>query len=183
MDRVSLHASRPLPDGVELRPPAPGEGMAWARFLVDAQVETYRGLVPDDFAERAMRQADPERLDADFADPGTAVRRIAWQGERIVGIASATDAPTDWEVALGYVPAPAARELGRLYVDASMHGTGLGGALLDAVVDERPHYLWLIDGNARAARFYERRGFRHLDEQVSTGPSWGGIPMHRMVRP
>ena len=80
------------------------------------------------------------------------------------------------------MPPPAERELDRLYVHADMHGTGLGAVLFDAVVDERPHYLWLIDGNDRAARFYERRGFRHLDEQVSTGPTWGGIPMHRMVR-
>ncbi|QUW18837.1 GNAT family N-acetyltransferase [Agrococcus sp. Marseille-Q4369] len=80
------------------------------------------------------------------------------------------------------LPSPADRELDRLYVAAEMHGTGLGAALFDAVVDERPHYLWLIDGNARAARFYERRGFEHLDEQVSTGPTWGGIPMHRMLR-
>jgi diamine N-acetyltransferase len=68
-------------------------------------------------------------------------------------------------------------------VHADMHRTGLGAALFDAVVDDRAHYLWLIDGNERAAGFYERRGFRHLDERVSTGPTWGGIPMHRMVRP
>ena len=110
------------------------------------------------------------------------MRRIAWHDGRIVGVASASAAPGAWEVELGLVPPPAERELDRLYVHADMHGTGLGAVLFDAVVDERPHYLWLIDGNDRAARFYERRGFRHLDEQVSTGPTWGGIPMHRMVR-
>ena len=180
---MSQPASRPLPEGVELRAPVPGEGLAWARFLVGAQRATYGTALPTDFAERALAQADPAGLDRAFAREGsTAVRRIAWHGERIVGVASASDAPARWEVELGLVPAPAPRELDRLYVDASMHGTGLGAALFDAVVDDRPHYLWLIDGNDRAAAFYERRGFRHLDERVSTGPTWGGIPMHRMVR-
>ena len=175
-------SSRSLPDGVELREPTPADAPAWALFLVEEQLRTYAGLLPDAFREDGLAQADIRRLAADFAEPGGAARRIALLGDRIVGVAAAEPAPAGWEVALGFVPAPAARELGRLYVHADLHASGLGGALFDAVVDDRPHYLWLIDGNARAARFYERRGFRHLDEQVSTGPTWGHISMHRMLK-
>jgi diamine N-acetyltransferase len=177
-----LRPARALPDGVELREPTPIDALGWARFLVGEQQRTYRGLLPDDFAERGLEQANVAGLARAFAAPRGAVRRIAWHGDRIVGIAATGAAPARWERELGLVPAPADRELDRLYVAAEMHGTGLGAALFDAVVDDRAHYLWLIDGNARAARFYERRGFRHLDERVATGPTWGGIPMHRMLR-
>lgn len=175
-------STRPLPEGVELREPTPADAPAWALFLVEEQLRTYAGLLPDAFREDGLAQADIRGLTAAFAAPGDAQRRIAWLGDRIVGVASAETAPAPWEVELGFVPAPAGRELARLYVHADLHGSGLGAVLFDAVVDERPHYLWLIDGNARAARFYERRGFRHLDEQVSTGPTWGHIAMHRMLK-
>ncbi|WP_306233721.1 GNAT family N-acetyltransferase [Agrococcus beijingensis] len=177
-----LPAARPLPEGVALREPTPADALAWATFLVHEQQRTYAGQLPVDFAERGLEQANVAGLEHVFASPKDAVRRIAWLGDRIVGLAATSAAPARWERELGLVPPPADRELDRLYVAAEMHGSGLGAALLEAVVDERPHYLWLIDGNARAARFYERRGFRHLDEQISTGPTWGGIPMHRMLR-
>lgn len=175
-------STRPLPEGVELREPTPADAPAWALFLVEEQLRTYAGLLPDAFHEHGLAQAGIERLVADFAAPGDARRRIARLGDRVVGVAAAEPAPAAWERELGFLPAPAERELSRLYVHADLHGTGLGGILFDAVVDDRPHYLWLIDGNARAARFYERRGFRHLDEQVSTGPTWGHISMHRMLK-
>lgn len=173
---------RPLPDGVALREPTPADAPAWAAFLVREQERTYAGRLPDDFGVRGLAQANVVGLARAFAEPGDALRRIAWQGDRIVGLAASSAAPARWEVELGLVPPPAERELDRLYVAAEMHGTAVGAALFDAVVDDRALYLWLIDGNERAGRFYERRGFRHLDERVSTGPTWGGIPMHRMVR-
>lgn len=167
---------------IELREPRPEDAGAWAAFLVEEQRRTYGSQLPDGFGDRDLSKGSIRLLEGAFAEPGDAVRRIAWHGDRILGVAAATAGPAPWEVELGFLPAPAERELGRLYVHADAHGTGLGHVLFDAVVDERPHYLWLIDGNARASRFYERRGFRHLDEQVSTGPSWGHIPMHRMLR-
>lgn len=174
---------RRLPEGVELREPRRTDAPAWASFLIGEQERTYAGMLPGDFRVRALMQADVVGLAQAFAEPGESERRIALREGRIVGIAATSAAPAAWEVELGLVPPPAPRELERLYVAAELHGTGLGQALFDAVVDERPLYLWLIDANERAGRFYERRGFRHLDERVPAGPTWGGIPMHRMLRP
>ena len=170
---------RRLPDGVELREPTPADAAAWAHFLVEEQWRTYEGRLPADFRERGLRQANIPGLEHVFGTPRDAVRRIAWLGDRIVGIAATSTAPGRWEVELGLVPPPAQRELDRLYVAAELHGTGLAAALFDAVVDERPIYLWLIDGNERAARFYERRGFRHLEEEISTGPTLRGPLVER----
>ena len=93
------------------------------------------------------------------------------------------DAPQDWEIGAGFTPAPAARQLERLYLRPDQHGTGLAAAMFADVDDGRALYLWLIDGNARAQRFYRRLGFVDLDERHLAGSSWGGTPMHRMVRP
>ena len=47
-----------------------------------------------------------------------------------------------------------------LYVRADRWGTGIGYALLEVAIGDRAAYLWVLEGNARAIRFYERQGFR-----------------------
>ena len=49
--------------------------------------------------------------------------------------------------------------LNHLYVDPGWHGAGAGDALLDAVAPAGELRLWCFQRNARARRFYERRGF------------------------
>lgn len=52
-----------------------------------------------------------------------------------------------------------------LYVHPDAFGTDAGGALMDAATDairQRGYseaILWMLDGNQRAARFYQRRGW------------------------
>jgi GNAT superfamily N-acetyltransferase len=61
-------------------------------------------------------------------------------------------------------------ELEGLYVLDAHHGTGVGQALLDAAVGDRPAYLWVLADNPRARAFYRRNGFEpdgveHVDEE------------------
>lgn len=167
-----------------LTTPTPADAEAWFDFLIAQQAATYAGTVPDDFADRqrAYRDSWVPELAERFANPGTTRALVAKVAKRIVGIASISNAPAQWEVDLGLTPAPASRQLDRLYVAPEYHGTGLADALFTNVDDGRPMYLWLIDANERAHRFYTRRGFVDLDEQFEAGPSWGGVPMHRMLR-
>ncbi|MBK7819898.1 MAG: GNAT family N-acetyltransferase [Tessaracoccus sp.] len=164
--------------------PEPDDAGAWFDFVVEQQARTYAGIVRPDFADaqRDFRDAWVLELAASFATPGTARRLIARHGDAVVGVASIHDAPADWEHEMGLVPAPAARCLDRLYLHPDLHGQGLGSRLLAGIDDGTPLYLWLIDGNAAAQSFYRRRGF--VDEPItfSTGPSWGDVAMHRMVR-
>lgn len=52
------------------------------------------------------------------------------------------------------------RQLYVLYVYAAFHGSGVGTALLDAVIDpDAPASLWVADPNPRAQAFYRRQGF------------------------
>lgn len=164
--------------------PEPADAGAWFDFLIEQQTVTYQGIVRPDFAEVQSQYRDewvPD-LARQFADPGTAKFAVAKDGEKIVGLASAVDGPQQWEVQYGLTPSPADRELARLYVSPEFQGTGLALDLFRAVDDGQDLYLWLISGNARAECFYVRRGFVSLDESFRSGPSWGGAPMHRMVR-
>ena len=60
-------STRPLPEGVELREPTPADAPAWALFLVEEQLRTYAGLLPDAFREDGLAQADIRGLTAAFA--------------------------------------------------------------------------------------------------------------------
>jgi GNAT superfamily N-acetyltransferase len=63
----------------------------------------------------------------------------------------------------------------KLYVVPEAQGTGAGTALITALVDRapgRPVRLEYLDGNDRAARFYERRGFTELRRQPGEEPGW-----------
>jgi len=60
-------------------------------------------------------------------------------------------------------------ELMALYVVAEVYGTGLGHRLLTEAIGDEPAYLWVLDGNARAIRFYERHGFA-FDGTTRTDP-------------
>jgi len=126
-----------------------------ARVHVESWRETYRGLMPDELLD------DPELLHrreqfwlGALTDPRYAANRVvvAVRDEAIVGIAMS--GPSTDPVA------PAGRHLHVLYVLASHHGLGVGGGLLNAVLDEdQESSLWVADPNPRAQAFYRRNGF------------------------
>lgn len=76
---------------------------------------------------------------------------VAEVGGEIVGWAN-TSAGRDAD-------GPRDLELEGLYVLDAHHGTGVGQALLDAAVGDRPAYLWVLADNPRARAFYRRNGF------------------------
>lgn len=75
-------------------------------------------------------------------------------------------------------------ELWSLYVAQDRWGSGVANALIASTLVERPAYLYVLQGNERAIRFYRRHGFA-LDGATKLldpddGPR-GGIEL-RMVR-
>jgi diamine N-acetyltransferase len=181
---VTATADRPDPlAGVVLRTPVLDDAMRWARFAATERARTYAAQMPPWFAAHELAQAERDAAawsSAPTDDVGS--RLLAERSGEVVGVAETVSAPASWEVGLGLVPPPAPVLLELLYLHPDLHGTGLAARMLARVLPPGPVYLWLIDGNVRAERFYARRGFRSLDEQVSTGDTWGNIGMHRMVR-
>ena len=80
---------------------------------------------------------------------------VAKDGERVVGF-------------VGYGPRgeedPQTGEIFALYVLKEYRGTGVAQLLMQAVLERLAAYpkiaLWMVKGNARALRFYEKCGFR-----------------------
>lgn len=161
----------------------PADAAAWARFVAIERARTYEGMVHDGFLEGLLAHLadEAEGIRAELAS-GVGRYAVAWRDGAIVGAASSTASPMAWEEGLGFGPAPAERALDALYVAPSAHGSGLADRLLTLVLDDAPTMLWLISGNERARRFYERRGFAMWGDEHSTGPTWNHVPMRRMLR-
>jgi len=89
---------------------------------------------------------------------------VAVEAGRIVGMGNVDlrgESPTIW----------------KLYVLAETRGTGVGTALLDALLERIPDSadgvrLEYADGNDRAARFYARRGFVETGREPGERSGW-----------
>ena len=70
---------------------------------------------------------------------------------------------------------PDCGEVFAIYVLAAYHGQGIGYALMNAAIEKLSAYkkiaVWVLKGNERAIRFYERCGFRFdgAEEQIMLG--------------
>ena len=126
-----------------------------ARVNVRCWQETYRGLMSDAVLDDPGFPAARERFwTAALTDERDRENRVAVavREAELVGIAMSgppLDAASAW-----------ARQLYVLYVYAAHHGTAVGPALLEAVVDQEESVgLWVADPNPRAQAFYRKHGF------------------------
>jgi ribosomal protein S18 acetylase RimI-like enzyme len=155
--------------------PAQVEDVAeMARVIVRCWQETYRGLMSDAVLDDPGFLAARERFwTAALTEERYRETRVAVaeRNGELVGVAMSgppSEAGAAW-----------ARHLYVLYVYAADHGTGVGPALLRAVVEpEESVALWVADPNARAQTFYRKHGF------VADGTAQveGGVREIRMVR-
>lgn len=174
----------------EISSVVPDDAEDWVRTHVEAMVLAYPMMSPG-FASDRRAEID-ERITAaraefavlQSADPATRLPRRHWIARcdgRPVAVASSGWGPADWESE--FPPPPREFTLDKLYLLPQVQGTGLGQAMLDIAIGDRPAYLWIMAENPRAERFYARNGFVHEGVTESSG-WWGhGWLMHRMVRP
>ncbi|MGW4194542.1 N-acetyltransferase family protein [Streptomyces sp. NPDC005004] len=116
----------------------------------------YRGIVSDAYLDKLDVEADAEVRRARFGR-GDGVHLVAERDGEVLGWAAYGPGRE------GEVPAGNG-ELYALYVDPERLGGGIGHALLTEVTKRCGSYprlyLWVLTGNSRARRFYERAGFR-----------------------
>ncbi|SJM56193.1 GNAT family N-acetyltransferase [Gulosibacter sp. 10] len=158
----------------EIRPARVEDVPALARVHVESWRETYRGLMPDavlddpGFVPRRERFWTAALGDPRFAEHAVALASL---GGEVVGVAmSGPPRPEDgeWD-----------RQLFVLYAAAAVHGSGIGAALLDAVLPGGGSaVLWVADPNPRAQAFYRKHGF----EFDGAGKVEDGVRELRMVR-
>jgi GNAT superfamily N-acetyltransferase len=153
-----------------LRPAEPVDAMAVARVHVRSWQAGYRGLLPDAYLNGLRPEERAERYDFATDDTREPATMVAMDGGRICGFATTSPA-RDSDV-------PEHGELCALYVDPEWWGRGIGAALISAARDRlldqgfRNAVLWLLDGNARAERFYRIDGWAP-DGTSRTDTVWG----------
>jgi GNAT superfamily N-acetyltransferase len=147
---------------VELREARRGDELAVADVHIRAWQEAYRGLIPAEFLDTLDVHDRAARYTFEASGPDAPTTLLAVQegedaGEVILGFATFS-ASRD-------VDAPDHGEVVALYVDPDRYETGVGRMLMAAArrrlweagfIDA---LLWVLDGNDRAARFYEREGW------------------------
>ncbi|WP_411285120.1 GNAT family N-acetyltransferase [Lapillicoccus sp.] len=135
--------------------PTVEDAEALADLHLDVWEDAYADLMPASvFAERRARRAQRVASWRSIIAAGSSANLLAWSSQgRLMGFSSTGPGRDSPEDALPPL------ELMALYVRAEVYGTGLGYALCEAAMGSSPAYLWVLDGNARATRFYERQGF------------------------
>lgn len=158
-----------LPFGVWLRVATPDDAKAGSALHRACWQEAYGPYAaPHLLADAVADHADWERRWREQLTGGPP-RQLAVHegpdGEELMGFAAAGPR-RDPDLTAG-------DELYALYVRERWWGTGIGQALLDAVLGAGACSLWVLEDNSRARRFYERNGFvpdgsRELYERLGT---------------
>jgi ribosomal protein S18 acetylase RimI-like enzyme len=148
---------------VMVRPARHDDAPVLADLHLQVWDEAYAGLI-----DSALLRARRERP--------RPVREGMWR-ERLAACPTWV-AESDGQI-VGWVQAGAGRdpdepglELMSLYVISAVYGTGIGRRLMFEAIADRPAYLWVLEGNERAIRFYERHGFR-FDGKAKPDPPYG----------
>ena len=117
--------------------------------------EAYPGLVSREYLEKLSLEKCEEIA---FRFPENTL--VAKEREQVLGFVCYGERGDE---------APGVGEIFALYVLAERYGTGLGRRLMDAGLAQLRDCvqirLWVLKGNARAIRFYEKCGFRPDGEE------------------
>jgi ribosomal protein S18 acetylase RimI-like enzyme len=166
-------------DRVTLRAAHHDDAEAIACLHTESWRRTYRGMMTDEFLDvgalENRRGVWHERLGTPGANQYTIVAQDRWA---IVGfICAFADEDAIWG---SYID--------NLHVAPDMHRRGVGRALMRSVGEwlcqvqpERGVYLWVMEANASARRFYERLGATNADTVDKVDPGGGHAPNCRYV--
>jgi GNAT superfamily N-acetyltransferase len=160
-------------DAITFRPATAADALCLGVLSTQVFLDTYctQGITPV-LADEVLAQHSVSVYQALLADAGVTILLAECAGH-LVGFSQVRDGLTDPQV-----PAAAASELRRLYVQEPFTGRGVGRDLLrqaeKAAAARGAEMLWLTawEGNARALRFYPRCGYEHLGDTVYT---FGGV--------
>lgn len=148
-----------------------------ASVHVRAWREAYGELLPGHFYDDVARESRQVMWSGLLSEQDAGERvRVARRDGRIVGFVARGPAAAHQ----GHPP-ERDEQLYALYVLSSCYGHGVGQALLDQALSERPAQLWVAKDNTRARRFYEKNGFT-ADGTEQLDPDLDGLMEIRMVR-
>lgn len=145
-----------------IRKSTPRDASRVAEILVFTKRVNYRAIFNDDIGSFVDLQVYP--LAKAYIENPDALRNVWVFDDGIVkGMLHAKDG-----------------EIVELYVDSFFEGQGIGGQLIEFAVRElNCTYLWVLDKNVRAKRFYQSHGFRPTGEQRPEGDTGETIVLMR----
>jgi GNAT superfamily N-acetyltransferase len=147
--------------------PQDAEGIAHVH--VHAWPESRSGVVPDTVLATRSEERRAFWWRHVIENEASTRCAVAEHDGEIIGFASAGRTRDD--------DAPRELELFTILTVASMYGTGIGSALLNAVIGEEPASLWIAEDNPRAYAFYRKNGF-----ELDGSTRFEGVAEVRMVR-
>lgn len=164
---------------VDFRSAEPGDEVAIAEVHVLTWQVAYRGMIPDAFLDglSVSQRTDNWRRIINELDPPATGALVALIGPEVVGFVHfcpSRDGDAD----------PNVGEVTAIYVQPAHWSKGIGRGLLQrAVVSlEEAGYssatLWVIDGNARACRFYDDGGW--MTDGVTKKDERAGFTLHEV---
>jgi ribosomal protein S18 acetylase RimI-like enzyme len=154
---------------VTVRPATVADAPAMGQLVVRAWQAAYRGQMPDDYLDGLRAEERAAYWDGVLRrEDRRGVILVAERDGEVVGFAAAGPSPDP----------QGAGELYAINVDPDHWGGGAGRALLGAAQAELDRMgfaesvLWVLPGNARARRFYERAGWA-ADGTEKTSEAFG----------
>ena len=141
---------------IEVRPVVPQDAYNVARVQVRSWQWAYRGLIAQSYLDSLEPETWAGRYTFGRIGIGLPSTLVAVDGSTICGLVT-TGLCRDEDL-------PNCGELMAIYVDPAQVGTGVGRLLITAARQRlravsAQAALWVLDGNVRARRFYERDGW------------------------
>jgi ribosomal protein S18 acetylase RimI-like enzyme len=153
------------------------DAKAIAEVHVKSWQAAYRGLLTDEFLQNLSVEQRERQWKAGVENLEQVI--LVYELENIVAFCSF--APSrDPDVDKGKVA-----ELGTIYALESVWGQGIGKQVWDAAIEQMRERkfsevtLWVLKGNDRAIRFYERMGMT-FDGNTKTETRQNGINLHEL---
>jgi GNAT superfamily N-acetyltransferase len=158
---------------ISVRRAVPADALDVARVHVRSWQWAYQGLLAQEYLDSLEPQAWATRYTFGRMGFGLPSTQVALDGSTVCGLVTTGLCRDDDLSNVG--------ELIAIYVDPASVGTGVGRVLMSAArtqlgrVGVTTAALWVLDGNARARRFYEHDGWR-CDGTHRTS-TYGGVPV------
>lgn len=154
---------------VLIRQAVANDAIGVAQAHIRAWQVAYRGLLPQDYLDALTPEDRAKRYTFEAQLPSGPFTQVAVDGETICGHVTTGRFRVDGDGDGGDGDdLPGDGEIRAIYVDPSRWGTGVGRHLMTAgcahlrAQGHRTAFLWVLSGNVRARRFYERAGW-HWD--------------------
>lgn len=162
---------------IAIRRAEPADVEAMVRMHIQAWRESYSALLSAQFFARQEELfAGRVRRHQEAIAAGEMQTWLAMDDGGIAGFAVAGPA-RDQDLA-----ARLPLELYSIYCLQRVHGLGVGRALLDCAIGAAPAYLWVLEENPRAQRFYRKNGFEADGARQLLSGLWENLAEVRMVR-